>query len=782
MGGRPLRGSVKPRGNGRFAASVPAAKGSARRVTRVFADETQARRWVESSVAALEAERPLPDARSFANVARSRHRPADDSFAAVAYAWWDKEYGSRTKGSPDTWRAARRTIELYLVPFFSARVDHIGDITYDDVGDFVDHMAGFRPAAEPVKPMLLEARLYTLQEAADAFLVSKSVVRHAWLTGRFPNAYLDKRGHSRGVVRVPSADLLEVFGNRAPDAAPAPYGYAQKVSSGALAKLKSILKFARGIGLMTGDPVGDHVAKSPVGPTRSDRPEDEREVDAFTWEESRSIAEGLHVHHQLAFWLTRVAGLRIGEVYGLHVCDIERSEGQMLLHVHRQGGKWYTVKDPATGERKRVFEKEILKTSSSRRVLPIAGPLAELIDDYVEEFHDGDYEADVRLAKSSPAGAHSTFADALSTALARVQLTSQDVGHRVSPHFFRACMSTDVEDLVPEGARSRYLGHRIKAHDGGSKVTARSYTLRRKAVTTLVPVAEELERQITESIGTLVVSANVSPRAPRPRGSRPKAAAPAARGTIRPTSPEGEVLLSAEEVGSLLGIGAERVVRLGRLGLFERHEVRFDKGRPTFMYTPSSVQARLAADQELWTRRRICDELELPMPHLATLLKELGIKPVADTVTKGHRYTDQDVERLRAHCKEVEALLERCVSLQAAAKLLGVDDETAKRYVQHGQLVVEEHASALEKKTMVTRASVAALQRTASARASSPGPMPAGTITMREAKKLSGLTQPQLLKLKSEGVVFYRTKDYRYHVDRESLEQALAVIESLRVV
>jgi hypothetical protein len=74
--------------------------------------------------------------------------------------------------------------------------------------------------------------------------------------------------------------------------------------------------------------------------------------------------------------LQRIAGLRISEVFGLHVDDVVDLGDGGLLFVRRQGGKSFWIRDD-DGHPLQVTEKETLKTSASRRVIAIP---AQLVD------------------------------------------------------------------------------------------------------------------------------------------------------------------------------------------------------------------------------------------------------------------------------------------------------------------------------------------------------------------------------------------------------------------
>ena len=91
----------------------------------------------------------------------------------MAWAWWQKFYPSDSS-NPERVDDVASHLRLHLIPFFAPRVDHIGEITYEDCEDFVDFMAGVRPKSTPKQIVIAEARELTLAEAAVWCQKSKS--------------------------------------------------------------------------------------------------------------------------------------------------------------------------------------------------------------------------------------------------------------------------------------------------------------------------------------------------------------------------------------------------------------------------------------------------------------------------------------------------------------------------------------------------------------------------------------------------------------------------------
>ncbi len=169
-----------------------------------------------------------------------------------------------------------------------------------------------------------------------------------------------------------------------------PTAHSKNQVNGMLNELRRMFKFAMGKGLLEKDPSIGIEAKDPArgALVRGPNAKSNKAITMFDLYASKRVASWLHIHHQMVFWTIRCVGLRISETFGITLGDIYRHEGQMTIHIWRQGGKNFKVLDEH-GSRKMVTAKDDVKTASSIRVLPIARPVAELIDLYIEAFQDG---------------------------------------------------------------------------------------------------------------------------------------------------------------------------------------------------------------------------------------------------------------------------------------------------------------------------------------------------------------------------------------------------------
>ena len=104
--GRPLTGSLR-RQNNRWWASVPGARGTARRREEGFSSRADAQAWLTAAVTALANDRPIPDADRFRTYRPPRPAPApaepaklQPDVASVARAWMAAAYEDLRRGGP----------------------------------------------------------------------------------------------------------------------------------------------------------------------------------------------------------------------------------------------------------------------------------------------------------------------------------------------------------------------------------------------------------------------------------------------------------------------------------------------------------------------------------------------------------------------------------------------------------------------------------------------------------------------------------------------------------
>jgi integrase len=778
MAGRPLSAHVHENRDGSVTVRLPAAPGSTRKVSETFPNSETGARWRAAALAARKAGLPLPDAKPYC-AAANRRAPEEllDGFADVAWAWWAKFYPS---GSPNPQRGVdvAAKLRLHLIPFFAPLVDHIGEITYEDCEDFVDFMAGIRGKSDPKQTIVAEARELTLAEAAEWCNKSKSGVRKAWLTGKFANGHLDTSRDVMGVVRIPIGDLIKAGFVPLERGVEVPTGFSKKEVSGMLNMLRNICKFAIGKNLLDKDPSTGIEAKDPDVGARTFGPNSKSTSPVYMFDlaTSKRIASRLHIHHQMTFWLLRCVGLRISEAYGVTLQDIYRNDGNMTIRIWRQGGKNFLVRD-AEGKKKIAKVKTSVKTTSSARVLPIAKPVAELIDHYIEAFHEGEADSSTPLLCTPRGCGQAGFRDALEVATIAAGCGLADVGFKATPHTHRKYFATDMAD-VSGRYRSVYMGHKLQNLDGGAAITEDTYTVRRKGVEHLLVVAEAMTSLIETSLGGLVepvtagrlLPTSVCPN-PDERGRALDVLDDA--GYVCVATSEGEQVLEVAQVAELLAVSESKVRQLVRDGQLVRQQVD-GAGRIVIRgVTVSSVEARVALSQQLWTRAALCTEFSLTYNEVDSLIRALGVKTAEASVTRGYCYDPSEVDKIRRHLEVKTAIRVKAAPISEVMDVLRCSRRTAQHLLNMGRLAPDKTATASLKITMVTRSSLERLKSERVARTTLPQAAPAGTIPIREAQVRTGLDRTGVLQLKSEGVIIHRTSDYQFHIDDSSLSEYL---------
>ncbi|MDP9403025.1 MAG: helix-turn-helix domain-containing protein [Actinomycetota bacterium] len=205
---RPLTGSSWERGR-RFYASVPAARGSRRRVEASFAAGSERDAWLAAAVAAADGGCRPPDPASFRNrradSALLDNSPSPPSgaptaasagigprplFEALAYGWLDEYYGQLRNADAERERDVRIMVENYLIPAFAGPVPADAAAARKRLVEFVRRMA--REPEWETHACGESAgdgdRLLTIAEATVACDRSTATIRRALRAGELPGS------------------------------------------------------------------------------------------------------------------------------------------------------------------------------------------------------------------------------------------------------------------------------------------------------------------------------------------------------------------------------------------------------------------------------------------------------------------------------------------------------------------------------------------------------------------------------------------------------------------
>jgi hypothetical protein len=466
------------------------------------------------------------------------------------------------------------------------------------------------------------------------------------------------------------------------------------------------------------------------------------------------IAAEMHVIHQTVLWLLRLAGLRIGEAFGLIVANFLDDGEHAYLVVEAQGGGALRFRDDDENVRT-TRRKKRGKTEADFRVIALPEQLAELIRTVISVFHtsaDGtvDYGARLVPAIQKEAGGKQGFYSALRAAVRAIGEGSTNVDDYVAPHDLRKNYCSDLA-WTPELdalVRRRTVGHRA-----GTDVFDVVYTLDRHRFSDIRPAAVALEREITQSTATLMIATT--------RRAHCTAYALEDRARFDARLRQCEWLVGAEdgyvtatEAAEHLGMAVTSTRRLLDAGHIPA--VRGDTGWLARLDDVIAFRDRHAGHRTIGD---VADEAGVDYHTVYRAIDRLGITPATDVRTRSRLLSGEDVSALTAELDRLAALHERALPVADAAAALTTGHSTVHKWAAEGRLTYDAESDASGRR-FITRASVdAELARRRPARTA--------TITVQELSRLSGLGEAAIGTLIRAGhfVRHGRARDGRLRVD-----------------
>jgi hypothetical protein len=408
-GGRPRTGSLQRKPNGLLYASVAPRSGQPRKLIAFGRDEAAAQAWLAAAVAADAAGAELPDPADYRQAptigtqpmaaapavqqatlagspASQPGQPGDrlpvlglagahlpgrgHDIALVFESWRTHWFHTLKKAGPHREAAVVTAWNDKLLPYLLTHGELVGDSGVFCVeelhltlsGELRQHLeaGSATPVAAPTGPTLLGDG--TVREVCERFGLPKSTVMNGLRRDRFPNASNDS-----GCWRIPFEDLRQagLVGTERP-ARGRPSASGTGLGSGSVKNVMWILQkvaehaAAHGIALQ-GNPTLNLASKSKATSSRAS-------AQLVTLAQTRMLAGHLHVVHQLVLFLLRLVGVRISEVYGIHVRDLLMDQGEYgVLFIRGQGGRKFLVRRGDTVVE--VDHVEELKNNESLRAL-----------------------------------------------------------------------------------------------------------------------------------------------------------------------------------------------------------------------------------------------------------------------------------------------------------------------------------------------------------------------------------------------------------------------------
>lgn len=782
---RPATGNYRQRG-GRVLASIPAPRGTAGRVERSFPDDASAKRWVADCLAARNDDRPYPDAdnyqHSVARVVALKMQPR--SFSETAWAWWREVYVEDRRALPERRASVETMLRRRIVPFFDAQVDSIDQLRRDHVREFVRFLAGYDPLPRSLRQRRLTAvptTSLTITQAAEHCGVSRSTIRRRWLDGRFPNA-----GRRRGSVdiEIPITDLVAAglvdravtLNNRSPA-----WALRKTTAGGHLAVLREVIAYAIAHREIDTDP-SNGINVMPPNPDRTTHRHAKRKKYVFEYPVCAKVVQHLHIHHAVAFWIQRVIGLRVGEVFGLHVGDIGDFGDFGLASISRQGGKKRLAYDER-GQVVKLDEVERVKTATSSRVIAVPLPLLELLRVYINAFHTdpstGEVDHDARLIvglQAANVAGDGAYRTALKKAFAAEGLTYEEIGFSASTHHLRASLGGElklqlaIDDLI----RSEILGHLVRS-GGGAAVTMRSYTPALPQLEPFIAIARVQGPFITEQIGSLIIPITH----PHPLGhvthldEHRLATAHSvleAAGCIATDSGLITISEAVKVLGESRGVLRQAITQ----GSVRTTSVEHATGGPvTYVHLDDVLALKLQRQpgDDGISSEEAAQLLAISQWSVRQLILS-GALPATKQANNRYRISRAVVETQRDNLMRLAALGERAIRLAEAATRLQLSTHATKRLLQAGKLEADPE-SALDPNgafyvTLTSLERYEAETRARAHRARRSAMLPDDWLALEDVIAASGKNRVELLALSGKGLIIKRDLKYKFFVHRES--------------
>ena len=369
---RPLTGTKKQTATG-WHVSLPISRGAKKRQPYIFRTEYAADRWLAAGCAAITAGEPLPVPVDTDLVIGPRVRQAaGTTFRAMADEWAEEYYGELHRGQVDREKTARGHVKR-IAAFMEARGLVMETMVRDKVKALQASVTRTTVTASviAVPDGLDPDGLVTMNEAVRLpGMASRPTLKRRIQDGELVAAEKTAAGHRYRIGDLYSEAVLGSEGKlrRGPRTRGS---LSQDVANDVMWVFEQVCLYARDRGVAVPQD------RESLKMHRTDKPEspDRRPV-ALT--QCAEIAGRLHAVHQLALWLMRLLGLRIGEAYGILVGDI-LDQGPGLpgaVTLRAQGGRKYQDAR-GSGTVVTTDRKEQLKNRNSRRVLVVPPMLME---------------------------------------------------------------------------------------------------------------------------------------------------------------------------------------------------------------------------------------------------------------------------------------------------------------------------------------------------------------------------------------------------------------------
>lgn len=578
----------------------------------------------------------------------------------------------------------------------------------------------------------------TLHDAAEVTVGGELALRHALDEGRL-QPRIDLR---TGEPIVMALHLRQAGLLIEPEA---PHGIQRSTSGNVLRDLKLAVDRARGHGAT----IRGTFHLSPVEPLAGNQARAPRAGQStVTLSQTAALAAQMSVIAQAVLWIGRLVGTRIGETFGLLVCDFFRDEyGRPWLDFSKQGGVACLERDPATGRLVPQTRKPHTKTPRGVRLVPVPRQLGDLLDTVIAAFHTDpdtglvDYEARLvpGVGRDDESG-QSTFREALETARA-------DLGLTTTPHDLRDCLITDLRNGgIGDRVAHFYAGH--ERHN--ASIQDRHYDLG-VAPELLLEVSNLLEATITAELGACDLRVPTSVRHQWGPGTRTSQRIDHVDRTLTecgwhatPSIDARGPEMTVQEIHRRLGRSGQTLTRtrsMLRDGTIRAHQrswgtrqiwVAYEKDVEAYLQATSGISINDLADEIGWTYHQVWQELRRQ-------------QLISHTHTHGARIllTPALAAKVRAEVDRQARVIEQAVMLSEVSAILDITPVSVETLVRKGILEITAGPTS-SRDRWVSRESLEEYQRTYITTREVEDVAP---LTFTETRKLLGVTRPYLTAL-----------------------------------
>jgi len=644
---RPLTGYKKCT-DGVWLTSVPRRRGSKERVWQTFDTEKEVDAWLAAQIErinrGLEAEGATKKSRRKRGVTKRavdvvlvKKSTRVRDLAYYAAQWHHQYYDLLHKGSPGRARDVKSDLDKHLLPALGGLLDMSVEDGRELVVVWTRKMAGY--PAKPGDPIDESAPTFSQDNVAGMLWVLSEVLNYAQTLGA-------------PVVLVPSKK-----------------GFKPAVTNGI----------------------------SAMRPRKRAK----RKARLVTFGEARRLAAEMNVIHQTVMWLLRVAGLRIGEAYGLRIANFIFDGEWGYLLIGAKGGQLMLERNDDE-EIVETYRSETLKTEAGYRLIALPHSLTVLLRHVIDIFGADPVTGDVDVAKRliptirSEDGGIAGFRSALKAA-------SRTVGHDldeenlVIPHDMRKGFATDLawspelETLV----RRRAMGHRA-----GSDVFDLIYTLDDRLAEAMKPAALVIEEEIVRTIRTLLVPTTKKPAYGASQDRSEGAARDAALNEIDwQLEALGEGWIEADETASILSMSVTATRRLFPLQI---SAVKSDGKWRVRLEDVISYRDRF----EGWVRiEDVAEKVGVTYHQALATIQRLALDLKTDEYTRQVLLTLGQAHAVIDEHSRIEELRRRSMTVAQAASVLNASHSSVGVWIKNGKIVADEETDS-SGKTFVTRASV----------------------------------------------------------------------------